>query len=99
MTPGGDAPGMNASIRAVVRKGIFLGYEIFGIRRGYAGLLTEDFIPMDKNSVGGIIHHGGTILKSARCEEIKTDSGILSAAEILTKHNFNYLIIIGGDGS
>jgi len=99
ITPGGDAPGMNACIRAVVRKGIDSGIEIYGINRGYTGLLENDIIPLNKRSVSGIIHHGGTMLKSSRCIEIRTDGGIKSASGILNNHRIEYLVVIGGDGS
>jgi len=99
ITPGGDAPGMNAAIRSVVRIGSSYGFETTGIQLGYAGLLKEDFIYLDRRSVGGIIQWGGTILKSSRCEEIRTKTGIEKAAKILLKHNIDYLVIIGGDGT
>lgn len=99
ITPGGDAPGMNACIRAVVRRAISSGFEVCGINRGYQGLLEDDFIALNNRSVSGIIHRGGTILKSSRCAEIKTDEGINKASEILKKKSIDYLIVIGGDGS
>jgi len=99
ITPGGDASGMNACIRSVVRSGIYYGYNILGIYRGYEGLLEENIHPLTLRSVSGIINHGGTILKSSRCKKIRTKEGIKNAINILKKHNINWLIIIGGDGS
>ncbi|MCQ2547506.1 MAG: 6-phosphofructokinase [Clostridia bacterium] len=99
LTSGGDSPGMNAAIRAVVRGGIELGLDIYGIERGYAGLLDEDFSPMTRRDVGDILQRGGTILKTARCAEFRTDEGIKKAAEILKDFGILHLIVIGGDGS
>ncbi|MEW6041546.1 MAG: 6-phosphofructokinase [Elusimicrobiota bacterium] len=99
ITPGGDAPGMNACLRAAVRIAISHNFETYGIYRGYSGLLQEQISRLDKRSVGGIISRGGTILKSSRCEEIKTTRGQKKAADILNKYKFNYLVVIGGDGS
>ncbi len=99
VTPGGDAPGINACIRAVVRKAISSGFDVYGINRGYQGLLEDDFILLNSRSVSGIIYHGGTILKSSRCIEVKTDQGIEKSSKILKKHNIDYLVVIGGDGS
>ncbi len=99
LTSGGDAPGMNAAIRAVVRAGLAQGWEIVGIRRGYAGLLSEDFRPLGARDVGGIIQLGGTILGSARCPEFKTPEGVRRAAQILGKHGIDALVVIGGNGS
>ena len=99
LTSGGDAPGMNAAIRAVVRAGLAQGWEIVGIRRGYAGLLYEDFRPLGARDVGGIIQLGGTILGSARCPEFKTPEGVRRAAQILGKHGIDALVVIGGNGS
>ena len=79
LTSGGDAPGMNAAIRAVVRSAIYYGCKVYGINRGYKGLLEEDLYEMNLSSVGDIIHRGGTILKSSRCEEFKTEEGRLQA--------------------
>jgi len=75
LTSGGDAPGMNAAIRAVVRTAIYYGYKVYGIERGYAGLLEKDFREMDLSSVGDIIQKGGTVLKSSRCDEFRTEEG------------------------
>ena len=99
ITPGGDAPGMNAAIRAVVRASLDEKIEVLGVRRGYAGLLENDIFPMHARSVSGIIHHGGTILKSSRCSEIKKDSAIRSAAAILKARSVGALVVVGGDGS
>ena len=99
LTSGGDAPGMNAAIRACVRKGIQNGLTIKGIERGYSGLLQEEIIDMDKHSVSDIIQRGGTILGTARCEEMRTKEGQEEAARICRKHGIDGLIVIGGDGS
>jgi 6-phosphofructokinase 1 len=96
---GGDAPGMNAALRAVVRRGIAQGLEILAIRRGYEGLLNEDFEKMNPRFVGDIIQKGGTIIRTARSDEFYTDSGVRKAANILKKHQFDGLIAIGGDGT
>ncbi len=99
LTSGGDAPGMNAAIRAVVRSAIYYGYKVLGINRGYRGILEEDIEEMGLSSVGDIIQRGGTILKSSRCEEFKTEEGRVKAVEVLEKYGIDYLIVIGGDGS
>lgn len=99
LTSGGDAPGMNAAIRAVVRKAVYHGFEIFGVERGYHGLLEDNFIPMDKRSVSEILDKGGTILKTARCEEFKTEAGVAKGVETLKRRGVDALVVIGGDGS
>jgi 6-phosphofructokinase 1 len=99
ITPGGDAPGMNACLRSLVRIGVNSGYELYGIKRGYSGLLEEDIIRLDSRSVSGIINRGGTILKSARCKEIRNEKGIIKAGKILKKKGIDWLVVIGGDGS
>ena len=99
VTAGGDAPGMNAAIRSVVRAAIFNGLEVLGIERGYAGLVEGQVHSLGTRSVSGIINQGGTILKTARCEEIKTKEGILKAVQTLKTHKIDGLIVIGGDGS
>ncbi|MBR5659086.1 MAG: 6-phosphofructokinase [Lachnospiraceae bacterium] len=99
LTSGGDAPGMNAAIRAVVRTGIKKGLSVKGIYRGYAGLLQEEISDMDVHSVSDIIQRGGTILYTARCEEFKKPEYQQKAAEICRKHGIDGLVVIGGDGS
>ncbi len=99
LTSGGDAPGMNAAIRAVVRTGIKKGLSVKGIYRGYAGLLQEEISDMDVHSVSDIIQRGGTILYTARCEEFKRPEYQQKAAEICRKHGIDGLVVIGGDGS
>jgi 6-phosphofructokinase 1 len=99
LTSGGDAPGMNACVRAVVRTGIFEGYEVYGIMRGYQGMLDDDIQKMESRSVANIIQRGGTILKTARCKEFFTPEGRKKAYENLKKRGINALVIIGGDGS
>ncbi|HRP33080.1 MAG TPA: 6-phosphofructokinase [Agriterribacter sp.] len=99
LTSGGDAPGMNAAIRAVVRTGLFHGLEVFGIMRGYAGMIENDIFKMESRSVANIIQRGGTILKTARCKEFLEPAGRKKAYENLKKHGINGLVIIGGDGS
>ena len=99
LTSGGDAPGMNAAIRAVVRSAIYYGCKVYGINRGYKGLIESDIVEMNLSSVGDIIHRGGTILKSSRCEEFKTEEGRQKAVKILKKYKIDCLVVIGGDGS
>lgn len=99
LTSGGDAPGMNAAIRAVVRVSIYNGLKVSGIKRGYSGLLEGNIEEMDVSSVGDIIHRGGTILRTARCKKFKTKEGIERAIEILDMFNIDGLVVIGGDGS
>ena len=99
LTSGGDAPGMNAAIRAVVRTALAQGKKVKGIMRGYQGLLDEEIIDMDKHSVSDIIQKGGTILGTARCADFRTVEGQQKGAEICKKHGIDGLIVIGGDGS
>lgn len=99
LTSGGDAPGMNAAIRAVVRKSIYHKIEIYGVSNGFQGLIDGNIEKMDIGSVGDIIQRGGTILRSARCEEFKTEEGQEKGIEQLKKHGIEGLIVIGGDGS
>lgn len=99
LTSGGDAPGMNAAIRAVVRSAIYYGCKVYGINRGYKGLLEEDLVEMNLSSVGDIIHRGGTMLKSSRCEEFKTEEGRKLGVKVLKKYGIDCLVVIGGDGS
>lgn len=99
LTSGGDAPGMNAAIRAVVRTGLYHNMEVFGIMRGYQGMIDDDIVPMHSRSVANIIQRGGTILKTARCIEFYEPEGRKKAYENLKKHGIDGLVIIGGDGS
>ncbi len=99
LTSGGDSPGMNAAIRAVVRTALFHDCKVYGIKRGYSGLLNGDIIPLHSRSVGDILQRGGTILQSARCPAFKTPEGQATAKEQLLKMGLNALVIIGGDGS
>lgn len=99
LTSGGDAPGMNAAIRAVVRTAIANGMKVKGVMRGYSGLIDGDIIDLNVRSVSDIIHRGGTILYSARCPEFKTEEGILKAVETCKKFGIEGLVVIGGDGS
>lgn len=99
LTSGGDAPGMNAAIRAVVRQAIARGKKVKGIKRGYAGLLQEEIIDMDAHSVSEIIQRGGTILQTARCLEFVEPEVQKKGAEICKKHGIDGLVVIGGDGS
>ncbi len=99
LTSGGDSPGMNAAIRAVVRTGIHHGLEVFGIMRGYQGMLEDDIFKMESRSVANIIQRGGTILKTARCKEFMEPEGRKLAFENLHKRGIDGLVIIGGDGS
>ena len=99
LTSGGDAPGMNAAIRSVVRTAIYNNLEVYGVRRGYAGLIEGDFIQMNARSVSNIITRGGTILKTSRCEEFKTHEGQKKAQAQLKKYKIDCLLVIGGNGS
>jgi 6-phosphofructokinase 1 len=99
LTSGGDAPGMNAAVRAVVRKAIFHGLEVYGVIGGYAGLINGNIDKLELGSVGDIIHRGGTMLLSARCEEFKTKEGQQKGLEQLKKAGIEGLVVIGGDGS
>ena len=99
LTSGGDAPGMNAAMRAVVRTGIHYGLEVYGVMRGYQGLIDEDIFKMESRSVANIIQRGGTILKTARCKEFYTPEGRKKAYDNLQKRGINGLVVIGGDGS
>lgn len=99
LTSGGDAPGMNAAIRAIVRKTIYHGMEAYGVKNGYQGLIDGHFTKMNVGSVGDIIQRGGTVLLSARCEFFKTGAGQEKAIEQLRKAGIDALVIIGGDGS
>ncbi len=99
LTSGGDSPGMNACVRAVVRTGIFNGLEVYGIMRGYTGMVENDIFRMESRSVANIIQRGGTILKTSRCKEFLTPEGRQVAYNNLKKHGIDGLVIIGGDGS
>jgi 6-phosphofructokinase 1 len=99
LTSGGDAPGMNAAVRAVVRTGIYHGMEVFGIMRGYSGMIENDIVPMHSRSVANIIQRGGTILKTARCKDFFEYEGRKKAYANLKKLGINGLVIVGGDGS
>lgn len=99
LTSGGDAPGMNAAIRAVVRKSISNGVKVKGIKKGYQGLLNEEIIDMDARSVSDTIQRGGTILGTARCLEFKTEAGQQAGADVCRKYGIDGLVVIGGDGS
>ena len=99
LTSGGDAPGMNAAVRAVTRTAISKGFEVLGIRRGYNGLLHGDMIPLDVRSVSDIIQRGGTMIYTARCLEFKEWANIEKAAEICKEKNMCGIVVIGGDGS
>ncbi len=99
LTSGGDSPGMNAAVRAVIREAIYQEIEVYGIYHGYAGLIQGHIEKMELGSVGDIIHRGGTMLYSARCEEFKTHEGQMKGVEQLKKFGINGLVVIGGDGS
>lgn len=99
LTSGGDAPGMNAAIRSVVRIGLDQNWQVIGIRHGYSGLISGSFLPLGARDVSGIIQQGGTILGSARCPEFKTETGRMQALHALAEHEIEALIIIGGGGS
>ena len=99
LTSGGDAPGMNAAVRAVVRCGIEAGMEVYGIERGYAGLLEGEIRQMERRSVGDILQRGGTILKTARSEKFTTEEGQERAMTVLDTFGINDLVTIGGDGT
>ncbi len=99
LTSGGDAPGMNAAIRAVVRSGIYHGFEVFGIKKGYEGLLSGDMYEMNLRSVSDIMSRGGTILQTARCKEFNTPEGVERGARMTEVFKLDGLVVIGGDGS
>ncbi|MBP3360143.1 MAG: 6-phosphofructokinase [Clostridia bacterium] len=99
LTSGGDAPGMNAAIRAVVRTGTYHGLRVMGVKRGYNGLINGDLVEMDARSVSDILQRGGTILQTARCLEFKTAEGVKKAFDIAKVFGLDGLIVIGGDGS
>ena len=99
LTSGGDAPGMNAAIRAVVRRALSKGLKVRGIRRGYHGLLKEEIIDLSARDVSDIIQRGGTVLQTARCKSMRTEEGQQKAAAICKKYGIDGLVVIGGDGS
>lgn len=99
LTSGGDAPGMNAAIRAVVRSGIYNNFRMMGIRQGYCGLMNGDIDDMDLSSVADIIHRGGTMLRSARADEFKTEKGFKKALNVLDVFGIDGLVVLGGDGT
>jgi len=99
LTSGGDSPGMNACVRAVVRTALYHGLEVYGIMRGYSGMVEDEIIKMESRSVANIIQRGGTILKTSRCKEFFEYKGRKKAYENLKKHDIDGLVIIGGDGS
>jgi 6-phosphofructokinase 1 len=99
LTSGGDAPGMNACIRAAVRSALADGIEVVGIRRGYNGLIAGDFMNLDRAAISNIIHRGGTILETSRCDEFETREGRKRAAAMVRKAGIEGLVVIGGDGT
>ncbi len=99
LTSGGDAPGMNAAVRAVVRTGCVNGMEVYGIKRGYQGLINGDMERLDLRSVSDIIHRGGTMLYSARCLEFKEEAGLQKGIDSCREHGIEGIVVIGGDGS
>lgn len=99
LTSGGDAPGMNAAVRAVTRTAIAKGFDVIGIRRGYNGLLNNDMIPLEVRTVSDIIQRGGTMIYTARCLEFKQWENVVKAAEICKQNNMCGIVVIGGDGS
>jgi 6-phosphofructokinase 1 len=99
LTSGGDAPGMNAAIRAVVRAGIYYGYKVMGIKRGFTGLVSGDMEELTLRAVSGIIQHGGTMLKTSRCPEFKTKEGIFKGVSMCKIFGIDVVVVIGGDGS
>lgn len=99
LTSGGDAPGMNAAIRAVVRTGVGKGWDVFGIRNGYEGLITGRVVPLGPRDVGGVIQRGGTLLGSARSPEFRTEEGQIKAIRTLNEYGIEALVVIGGNGS
>ena len=99
LTSGGDAPGMNAAVRAATRRAIYKGMTVKGILKGYDGLINDEIVDLDAKAVSDIIGRGGTILYSARCAEMRTDEGIQKAVATCRRHGIDGLVVIGGDGS
>ena len=99
LTSGGDAPGMNAAVRAATRAALAHGWQVFGVRNGYAGLMADTVQPLAARDVGGIIQHGGTVLGSARSPEFRTEAGRATALRNLAQHGIDALVVVGGNGS
>ncbi len=99
LTSGGDAPGMNAAVRAVVRSAVFNNIECYGVYKGYEGLVSDDLVKLNARAVNNIVNKGGTILKSARCLEFRTKEGRIKAKNTLDKYQISSLVVIGGNGS
>jgi 6-phosphofructokinase 1 len=99
LTSGGDAPGMNAAVRAVVRASVYNNIECYGVYKGFEGLITDDLVKLNARGVNNIVNKGGTILKSARCLEFRTKEGRVKAKQTLDKHEIDSLVVIGGNGS
>ena len=99
LTSGGDAPGMNACIRSVVRSAIYFGMEVYGIRRGYQGLIDDDMVKMEMRSVSNIVQLGGTMLRTARCLDMLTVEGQKKAVKTIKERELDGMVVIGGDGS
>ena len=99
LTSGGDAPGMNAAIRAVVRTGVYYGLEVYGVRRGYNGLISGDLERLEARDVSSIMQKGGTMLQTARCLEFKEQAGVDKAVNVAKVFGLDGLVVIGGDGS
>ena len=99
LTSGGDAPGMNAAVRAVVRASVYNNIECYGVYKGFEGLITDDLVKLNARGVNNIVNKGGTILKSARCLEFRTKEGRVKAKKTLEKHGIDSLVVIGGNGS
>jgi 6-phosphofructokinase 1 len=99
LTSGGDAPGMNAAVRAVVRASVYNNIECYGVYKGFEGLITDDLVKLNARGVNNIVNKGGTILKSARCLEFRTKEGRVKAKKTLNKHGIGSLVVIGGNGS
>jgi len=99
LTSGGDSSGMNAAIRAITRTALHYGFDVFGIKQGYNGLLNDTIIELNRGSVANIIQRGGTILGTARSDEFETEQGMAQAKKTIDKHNINAVIVIGGDGT
>ncbi len=99
LTSGGDAPGMNACIRAVVRAAVDRSFDVLGVQHGYTGIFEEDFVPLDRASIVNIVHRGGTMLGTSRCERMRSHDGLARAADVLSAHRVDAMVLIGGDGT